>query len=259
VFLNEVLMRQLMTFGAVAAATGDSLVRWVAQALLAEYPGARGKAWQASGAVAVFAPGLYRGDRLMISGEADGAAELLSLVAPRGVPALCPSPVASGITARLPGWRSRAVFGWMDLSRPPDVPATEAQWLPDSADDAVQALLNEANPRSYVFPGDPGVREWAGIRSASGQLISVGADVYSAPCLGFVGGVATHPEHRGRGLSKAVCGFLVASLYERHGMVALMVDADNTPAIKVYRRLGFQYRSITVLTPPVDSSRKAIS
>ncbi len=75
-----------------------------------------------------------------------------------------------------------------------------------------------------------------------GQLIAVAgthlvSDAYS---VGTVGNVMTHPDHRGHGYatlaSDAVCAELV-----RRGVktIVLNVRQDNTPAIRVYEKLGF--------------------
>ena len=77
-----------------------------------------------------------------------------------------------------------------------------------------------------------------------GELLSIAADAWSAPEVGFLAGVATRSVARGKGLSRQVCGFVTAELVKRHGRAALMVDRDNAAAIAVYRRLGYTYRSV---------------
>ncbi|QTR05432.1 GNAT family N-acetyltransferase [Saccharothrix algeriensis] len=70
---------------------------------------------------------------------------------------------------------------------------------------------------------------------------------WSAADLGFIAGVATRPDHRGRGLSTRVCAFLAGALLAETGGCALMVDRENPAAIRVYERLGFAYRSVSAL------------
>lgn len=233
----------------VAAATSDSLVRWAAQALTPSYPYERGAAWRLGGAVAVFGPRLYRRDRLVLAGDGADAAELVARVTPDlpGVRTLSASPLAATVASAVPSWRPLASFGWMDLAQPVVASSAGVDWLAEGAHDAVTCLLRKANPEAYVFPGDPGARRWAGVPAQSGELVSVAADAWPAPDVGLVGGVATHPDHRGQGLSTAVCAFVADRLYRRHGAVALMVDGDNPAAIRVYSRLNFRYRSVTVL------------
>lgn len=250
--LNSGPLRALSTDAEVAAATGDPLVRWAAQALTPSYPYQQGSAWRLGTAVAVFGRRLYRRDRLVLTGDGADAAELAARVAPDlpGAAVLCGSELAADVSAHLPPWQPMASFGWMDLNQPVATESDGVRWLPDAAQDAVASLLHKANPDSYVFPGDPGTRRWAGAHDSSGELVAVAADAWSAPGVGLVAGVATHPDHRGKGLSTAVCAFVAGHLYRQHGAVALMVDATNPAAIKVYRRLGFTYRSVTVLVVP---------
>ncbi|GAB2734764.1 hypothetical protein GCM10027174_04550 [Salinifilum aidingensis] len=249
-------MHQLSSFEAVRAATDEPLLRWAAQALTPDYPHAAGSAWQHGGAVAVHAPDLSRNDRLACTGPPDDVAELLSSVVPdlpgERLRPLAATPLAHQVATRLE-LEVRATFGWMDLVA--DAPAQDAgaaRWLTADEEDEVTALLQTANPRSYLFPGDPGARRWAGIRDEDGVLVAAGADSWPAPDVRFLSGVATHPERRGRGLSTALCAFLTREL-AREGRVALMVDADNPAALKVYRRLGFDYRAVTALAAPVRS------
>lgn len=251
-------MYQLSSFEAVRAATDEPMLQWAAQALTSDYPHAAGAAWQHGGAVAVHAPDLNRNDRLACTGPPDDAAELLSAVMPE-LPAerlrpLAATPLAHRVATRL-DLEVRATFGWMDLvADPPTQRTGAARWLAADEEGEVTALLHTANPRSYLFPGDPGVRRWAGIRDAEGALVAAGADSWPAPGVRFIAGVATHPERRGRGLSTELCAFLTREL-AREGLVTLMVDADNPAALKVYRRLGFDYRAVTALAAPVRSPR----
>ncbi|ONI90447.1 hypothetical protein ALI22I_11940 [Saccharothrix sp. ALI-22-I] len=230
-------MRVLSSPADVAAASTDPLTRWAAQALL---PGRDGAAWAHGDAVGVLAPGLNRHDRLVLAGPVDDVAVLLRTHARPGVNPL----VTTGVAEEL-GWPVRATFGWMERTGSLDAGAG-ARWLAEDEWDDVEALLRKASPKSYVWPREPGPSRWAGIH-ADGELVSVGADAWSAPGVGFVAGVATHPDHRGRSLSTNLCSFLVDALLAEHGTCALMVEAENPAAIAVYRRLGFEYRSVTAL------------
>ncbi|WP_433871196.1 GNAT family N-acetyltransferase [Saccharopolyspora sp. CA-218241] len=243
-------MRELPTPAAVAAATEDPLLRWGAQALMPEHPHARGSAWCSGAAVAVLAPGLNRADRLLFTGPADDATRLLAALLPGLGPGRWRVTASTALAHRVADRLElpvRGTFGWMDLRAPApaDVPAGVG-WLPAGSAAEVTALLRTANPRSYLFPDDPGAVRWAGVRGADGTLLSVGADAWPAPDLRFIAGVATHPASRGQHLSTMVCAFLVREL-ARHGDVALMADADNAPALRLYRGLGFEYRSVTAL------------
>lgn len=236
-------MRVLPTPADVAAATPDPLLRWAAQALL---PGRAGAAWARGGAVAVWAPGLFRRDRLVLAGPPGDVSELLRAHG-------CPGrrPLVTTELARELDWPVQGVFGWMERT---GVLAADggARWLVEDEWDEVEALLRKANPHSWAWPREAGPRRWAGVRADDGALVAVAADAWSAPGVGFVAGVATHPDHRGRSLSTRVCSFVAGALLAEHGTCGLMVDAENHAAITVYRRLGFAYRSVTALRDAAD-------
>jgi ribosomal protein S18 acetylase RimI-like enzyme len=230
-------MRVLPTPADVSAATTDPIARWAAQSLL---PGRGGAAWAHGDAVAVLAPALHRFNRLVLTGPADDVSTLLRAHARPDVIPL----VRTALVARL-DWPVRGDFGWMDRSGSLD-PAPGARWLAEDEWDDVESLLREANPGSWAWPGEPGPVRWAGVH-VDGALVAVAADAWPSPHVGFVAGVATHPDHRGRGLSTDVCRFVVSALLAERGTCGLMVDAANAAAIAVYRRLGFTYRGVTAL------------
>jgi ribosomal protein S18 acetylase RimI-like enzyme len=55
-----------------------------------------------------------------------------------------------------------------------------------------------------------------------------------------IGGVATAPRLRGRGLARRVTARLARELFGLVPHVGLNVAASNTPAIRCYQRLGFR-------------------
>ncbi|MEV1121308.1 GNAT family N-acetyltransferase [Actinosynnema sp. NPDC049800] len=233
-------MRVLPTPADVSAATPDPLAWWAAQCLL---PGRGGTAWAHGGAVAVLAPALYRFDRLVLTGPADDVAALLRAHARPGV-----RPVVTTAVADELDWPVVGTFGWMQRAGSLD-PGPGARWLTGRDEDDVESLLRKANPDSWVRPREPGPSRWAGIH-VDDVLVAVAADAWPSPRVGFVAGVATHPDHRGKSLSTNVCSFVVSALLAEHGTCGLMVDASNQAAIAVYRRLGFTYRSVTALRDP---------
>ncbi|SEQ22124.1 Acetyltransferase (GNAT) family protein [Lentzea xinjiangensis] len=235
-------MRRLRTTAAVLEASDDSLVRWAAQAL-----SSGGAAWEHNGAVAVHAPHLARRRRLVLAGPAEGVASLLAAHG-RGVELrpLMERPLALEVAEVMPSpWVEDTPFGWMDRSGTLDRPA-EACWL--ASPDDVETLLRVANPASWAWPGEEGVRRWAGVHVDS-TLVATAAEAWSSADVGFIMGVAVHPSHTGKGLGRRVCQFVASNLLSRYGTCALFVDEDNAPAIALYRGLGFTYRDVTTLLP----------
>ncbi|NUR97988.1 MAG: GNAT family N-acetyltransferase [Kribbellaceae bacterium] len=218
---------------------GDSIIGWAAQGLAAGV-----RVWRAGAAVAVASPDVSKHDRLAVAGPVEEAVPLVADVLAQVGPSFRPfgdEELIRALAERVPGLRFSAAFGWMDADQVPDV-TTSAAWL--DGDVGVAELLEEASPSSYAWPGHPGVRRWAALTGDRGELLSIAADAWSAPTVGFLAGVATHPVARGKGLSRQVCGFVTAELVKTYGRAALMVDKDNAAAIAVYRRLGYTYRQV---------------
>jgi predicted GNAT family acetyltransferase len=68
-----------------------------------------------------------------------------------------------------------------------------------------------------------------------------------------ISAVCTHPEYRGRGLARGLMHRLSREILTRGEIPFLHVFANNTNAIRVYEKLGFQKRRdvlITVLKSP---------
>jgi ribosomal protein S18 acetylase RimI-like enzyme len=56
--------------------------------------------------------------------------------------------------------------------------------------------------------------------------------------------VATRAAARGRGLGTTLCAFLTDELIKDRGRVALLVDHENTAAVRSYEKLGYRMRRI---------------
>jgi GNAT superfamily N-acetyltransferase len=62
--------------------------------------------------------------------------------------------------------------------------------------------------------------------------------------VAVLGNFVTHPERRGSGLSTACTATLLDALFERVSLVALNVQSDNEPAIRMYNNFGFSENNI---------------
>jgi len=83
--------------------------------------------------------------------------------------------------------------------------------------------------------------QYFGIRK-NGSLVSVaGIHVYSENYrVAALGNVATHPAWREKGFGTLVTARLCQSLVEKIDHIGLNVKADNTRAISLYHKLGFE-------------------
>jgi ribosomal protein S18 acetylase RimI-like enzyme len=226
---------------------GETLCLWAAQGL-----DGRGRAWVSEDgrALAVAGTGISLRDRIAVSGPADGVVPLVRDVLRHVGPTYRPlgdPPLVEAIVAGLPGLVIGKAFGWMERAAADaaERPGRDvAQWLSDADMPEAAALLDAASPDSDAKPGVPGVERWAGIRDGAGRLIAVAALAWSAPSVGFLAGVGVHPDARGQGLGRAVCGFVLAEALSRHGGAALMVDEWNQTAVRLYQSIGMRYRPI---------------
>jgi ribosomal protein S18 acetylase RimI-like enzyme len=250
-----------------AGLPSDPMLRWAAQSLSG---GARAWSSEDGRAFAVAAPALARHDLLAVGGPADALGPLVQEVRAEVGPGYRPvgdRALISALAASVPGLAWEGDFGWMDRTGDgagtmQDTTGTLAgagrdsalgagrnagkpAWLTPSDEPEITALLSVASPAAWATPGGAGVERWAGIRGDGGRLIAVAADAWSAPTVGFLAGIAVHPEARGLGLGKAVSVFAMAEALLRYGTAALLVDEANTVAIALYRRLGMSYRPMS--------------
>ncbi len=72
------------------------------------------------------------------------------------------------------------------------------------------------------------------------KLVSVARTYVRTPHVWVVGGVFTHPDFRGRGFAKAVTAAVTREALLSGAYALLHVREDNYPAIRVYRRVGYE-------------------
>jgi ribosomal protein S18 acetylase RimI-like enzyme len=134
------------------------------------------------------------------------------------------------------------------------VPADE---VPDTVEvddpDEIDALLDWAAPDSHARPGTPGVEAWLGLRDGP-SLVAVGAVVRQPDGSGHLRAVTVAPHARGRGLGRALSVALTRRALSGRGIVSLGVYADNEPALRIYRGLGYEVAHAFTSGPVTGSS-----
>lgn len=113
---------------------------------------------------------------------------------------------------------------------PSDAPALEA--------------LYSSYPENHFEPHMLETGYYYGIRHGADIVSVAGIHVYSPRYkVAVLGNVMTHPDHRRRGLSTAVCARLCRELLRTVDHIGLNVKADNAAAIACYERLGFVHNA----------------
>lgn len=231
------------------AAAGHGQLIWAAQGQGGESLGPGVRAWRHGAALAVASPNRQQ-DRLAVEGDSADAVVLVRRVLEEvgaSYRLLGEAALIDALVRQLPGLVPVHNFFWMETTSPSGVASAGVRWLDAREEKEATSLFDRFFPDSYAQPGRAGVRRWAGVvgevdGSAGVEPLAVAADAWSAAGCGFMGGVVTHPSARGRGLARAVSGFVLDALVHRYGRAALMVLTSNAPAIATYERLGLAKR-----------------
>jgi len=103
----------------------------------------------------------------------------------------------------------------------------------------ITELLNGHARKSSVWPGDDEVIFWGGKRIDS-QLVSVGALVQWRTGQVMFASIATHTDHRGKGLAQELVKEMLTSIaVQGISHVGLGVFAENASAKHAYEKVGF--------------------
>ncbi|MHC5260340.1 GNAT family N-acetyltransferase [Streptomyces sp. UC4497] len=246
-------MEELERLGEIEqAAAGHGQLIWAAQGQGGGRPGPGVRAWRHGEAWAVASPNQQQ-DRLMVQGDSADAAVLVRRVLEEVGPTyrvLGEAALIDELVRRLPGLVPVHEFFWMETTTTSGAATAGVRWLDAREEKEAASLFDRFFPDSYAQPGRAGVHRWAGVvgevdgsvgaevGSVGAEPLAVAADAWSAAGCGFMGGVITHPSARGRGLARAVSGYVLDDLVRRYGRAALMVLTGNAPAIATYERLG---------------------
>lgn len=72
------------------------------------------------------------------------------------------------------------------------------------------------------------------------QLVSIACSYLRTADVWLTGDVYTHPAYRGRGYAKAATSAITRDTVVSGARALLHVAADNEPALRVYRALGYR-------------------
>lgn len=128
------------------------------------------------------------------------------------------------------------------------VSAPAVAWQPlgeaDAADIYELAMLTKPGPfrpRTFDFGGYIGVRE-------EGRLIAMAGTRLRVEGFSEVSAVCTHPDHRGRGLARALMREVIGRILDEGDACFLHAFAERTATIALYRSLGFEVRQRIIYT-----------
>ena len=138
--------------------------------------------------------------------------------------------VRSAVGVQMVAARSQSAVAGEDIIRLTDADAPEMLAL---------AMLTEPGPflaRTHVMGGFRGIR-------IEGRLAAMAGERFRFPGYTEVSGVCTHPDFRGRGLARRLSAVVAADIEARGERPFLHAWKTNSPAIALYRSLGFELRT----------------
>jgi predicted GNAT family acetyltransferase len=129
----------------------------------------------------------------------------------------------------------------VDLSKLDEVDTSTVIPLTTENLEEINALYQASYPGNWFDSRMLETGQYVGIRE-DGTLVSVaGIHVYSPIYkIAAIGNITTHLEKRGQGLGTIATAGLCKKLLKTVDAIGLNVRSDNTPAIRVYEKIGFE-------------------
>ncbi len=131
------------------------------------------------------------------------------------------------------------------VDAPPPVPpdGTEVVELGDADVPDMLGLVALARPGPFA-PRTVELGGYVGVRS-HGRLVAMAGERMRPVGWSEISGVATHPDHRRRGLGELLVRVVGAGIGARGEVPMLHAAADNTDAIRLYEAMGYTLRRRT--------------
>ena len=145
--------------------------------------------------------------------------------------------VAPGLRSVERGTGVQMVAGAMTAEASDDV-----ELLTDRDGPEMLALATLAAPGPFL-PRTHQMGRFLGIRR-HGRIVAMAGERLRFPGYTEVSGVCTHPNWRGRGFARRLSAAVTANIQQRGDRAFLHAWATNTPAIALYRDLGFEVRTM---------------
>ena len=119
-----------------------------------------------------------------------------------------------------------------------------AEFLPAEIitnEDEITEFLKLSAPDSSVYPGNPEIISWGGIRNEAGLLVAIGALTQWQSGGKIISSVATHPDYRRQGLGRKLTQGIVRNARDLGiEVVVLAVFSKNSSARALYESIGFE-------------------
>jgi GNAT superfamily N-acetyltransferase len=128
----------------------------------------------------------------------------------------------------------------------PSEPMAPVERLTEADAPAMLELATLTQPGPF-FANTHRLGAFWGIRTG-GRLVAMAGERMKLDGYTEVSGVCTHPDFRGRGYAATLSRVVAGEILERGETPLLHAYATNTPAIDLYRALGFVLRSPMVVT-----------
>ena len=184
----------------------------------------------------------YRTQVSMIAGVAENTAEAYSELAEiveTGVPVAI---IGEGPPEDHPEWVVRMAMEGFQMTCDAPIMYEERGFVSLTPDDVPQMMeLVEMTRPGPFSPGTIEMGKYIGVK-VDGRFVAMGGERMKPEGYTEVSGICTHPEYRGKGYAKAITGALTNMVLERGETPFLNVFANNTPAIKLYEKLGYKTR-----------------
>ena len=184
----------------------------------------------------------YRSHVSMIAGIAENSTEAFTELAEISEPGIPVALIGNDPPEGHPDWMVRRAGEAYQMVIEIPIKYEEKEIVRLTPEDVPEMMkLVELTQPGPFSPGTIEMGDYIGIK-VDGKLVAMGGERMKPEGYTEVSGICTHPDHRGKGYAKAITGYLTNAILERGEVPFLHAFTNNTPAIKLYEKLGYKKR-----------------